>query len=128
MEVLEIPNTAKTPQISLNPNGTLLFKGRSIPENSIDFYRPVMDWLTEYAREAQPLTTVEMRLEYFNTSSSKCILDIFKRLSLIHELTGKEVQVKWYFFSDDEDMYESGNDYSTIVKIPFELVPYTSED
>ena len=56
MEVLEIPNTAKTPQISLNPNGTLLFKGRSIPENSIDFYRPVMDWLTEYAREAQPLT------------------------------------------------------------------------
>ena len=128
MEVLEIPNTAKTPQISLNPNGTLLFKGRSIPENSIDFYRPVMDWLTEYAREAQPLTTVEMRLEYFNTSSSKCILDIFKRLSLIHELLGKEVQVKWYFFSDDEDMYESGNDYSTIVKIPFELVPYTSED
>ena len=128
MEVLEIPNTAKTPQISLNPNGTLLFKGRSIPENSIDFYRPVMDWLTEYAREAQPLTTVEMRLEYFNTSSSKCILDIFKRFSLIHELPGKEVQVKWYFFSDDEDMYESGNDYSTIVKIPFELVPYTSED
>lgn len=128
MDVLEIPNTAKTPQISLNPDGRLFFSGRSIPENSIEFYRPVMDWLTEYARDAQPLTVVEMRFEYFNTSSSKCILDVFKRLGMIHDLPGKEVQVKWYFLNEDEDMYESGNDYSTIVKIPFELIAISSEE
>ncbi|MGP1362589.1 MAG: SiaC family regulatory phosphoprotein, partial [Bacteroides sp.] len=77
--------------------------------------------------EAQPNTLVEMRLEYFNTSSSKCILDIFKRLGLIHELPGKKVEIKWYYYADDEDMYESGNDYSSIVKVPFELVPYSGE-
>lgn len=128
MEALEIADASKTPHISLNPNGILVFKGRSIPENSIDFYRPIMEWLDAYAKEPQPLTTVEMRLEYFNTSSSKCILDIFKRLSLIHEIDGFEVIIKWYFFSDDEDMYESGTDYSKIVKIPFEFISYPADN
>ena len=122
MDVLEIPNTAKTPQISLNPNGHLLIAGRSIPENSIEFYRSTMEWLVEYARQPQPVTEVEMHFEYFNTSSSKCILDIFKHLAKIHEMPGKEVKVKWFFFQEDEDMFESGNDYSTIVKIPFEFI------
>ena len=60
-----------------------------------------------------------MQLEYFNTSSSKCILDVFKKLE---SLAGTEVSVKWYYEEDDEDMLEAGEDYEAIIDLPFEMI------
>ena len=39
MEDLNLEGTAKTPTIDFKSNGELLIKGRSIPENSIEFYK-----------------------------------------------------------------------------------------
>lgn len=121
MEILKIVGTAKTPTIELNPSGVLVLEGRSIPEDSIEFYKPVVDWLTEYAKSPSDVTELQVRLEYFNTSSSKCILDIFKRLDAVMQGGGKVV-VKWFYGEDDEDMREAGEDYQEIVKIPFQLI------
>ena len=122
MEKLFIDGSAKTPSIEFDgESGVLLLKGRSIPENSIEFYKPLNDWLDGYSSSPQGKTVVDMRLEYFNTSSSKCILDFFKRLEKVNgDIT--EVHVNWYFETDDEDMEEAGEDYQAIVGLPFSII------
>ena len=122
MEPLLIEGTPKTPYIRFNPeDGVIEIKGRSIPENSIEFYKPLVDWLDEYATSPLKLTTVNVQLEYFNTSSSKCILDVFKKLEAIHNAKN-EVVINWYYEEDDEDMLEAGEDYQSILKIPFKMI------
>ena len=86
MEPISIDGTPKTPTVKFDAGtGNIEIKGRSIPENSIEFYKPLVDWLEEYANGPMDKTTVNIQLEYFNTSSSKCILDVFKKLEAIHK-------------------------------------------
>ena len=66
-------------------------------------------------------TVVNIRLEYFNTSSSKCILDVFKRLESIHRAK-HDVEINWFYEEDDEDMLEAGEDYDSIIKVPFKMI------
>jgi len=101
--------------------GIVEIKGRSIPENSIEFYKPLVDWLEEYKENAQPMTKVIIQLEYFNTSSSKCILDVFKKLEAVHKAKNP-VEIHWYYEEDDEDMLEAGEDYESIIRVPFKMV------
>ena len=84
MEKIIREATGKTPYIKLdNKSGIIEIKGRSIPEHSLDFYRDINSWLEEYGKLPQSQTVVNIELEYFNTSSSKCLLDILKKLELI---------------------------------------------
>ena len=122
MDSISIEGTPKTPTINLNAGtGIVEIKGRSIPENSIEFYRPIVEWLDDYAKEPLELTTVNIQLEYFNTSSSKCILDVFKKLEAIKKAKN-EVIINWYYEEDDEDMLEAGEDYESIIRIPFKMI------
>jgi hypothetical protein len=122
MEPLIIDGTTKTPNVNFDAEkGILEVKGRSIPENSIEFYKPLVDWLEEYAQNPFSKTQVNVHLEYFNTSSSKCILDVFKKLEAIHK-NKYEVQINWYYEEDDEDMLEAGEDYESIIRVPFKMI------
>jgi hypothetical protein len=122
MENLHLEGTAKTPAIFFDAKtGRLELKGRSIPENSIQFYKPLYDWIEAYGKEPCAQTEVAMKLEYFNTSSSKCILDIFKKLESIPD-SKSTVLVNWYFELDDEDMEEAGQDYQAIISLPFNII------
>ena len=122
MDTISIEGTPKTPTINFDMNkGALEIKGRSIPENSIEFYKPLVDWLEKYAAKPQPQTLVNIQLEYFNTSSSKCILDVFKKLEAIHK-KGSETVINWHYEEDDEDMLEAGEDYQAIINVPFKMV------
>ena len=96
-------------------------KGRSIPENSIEFYKPIVESLEKYGSKPQGVTTVNIQLEYFNTSSSKCILDVFKKLESIHK-SGNQLVINWYYEQDDEDMLEAGEDYQAIINVPFKMI------
>ncbi|MBG16600.1 MAG: nuclear pore complex subunit [Crocinitomicaceae bacterium] len=119
MEDLSLEGTAKTPTVDFKSAGELLIKGRSIPENSIEFYKPLIDWIAAYSDNPKENTLVNIQLEYFNTSSSKCILDVFKKLESISDST---VSVKWYYEEDDEDMLEAGEDYEAIIDLSFEMI------
>jgi len=121
MKEIKIDGTAKTPSVHFIDDGQLHLKGRSIPENSIEFYKPLVDWLDEYGNGPQAKTEVHVQLEYFNTSSSKCILDLFKKLESISK-QGHDVIIKWYYEEDDEDMLEAGEDYQSIISVPFEMI------
>ncbi len=122
MEELKIEGSPKTPTIEFNPStGYLLVRGRSIPENSIEFYKPLIDILEAYDKNSQSNTKVDIQLEYFNTSSSKCILDVFKKLEGINA-GSSEVVINWYYEEDDEDMLEAGEDYQAIINVPFKMI------
>jgi hypothetical protein len=122
MEALTIEGSAKTPNVKFDAEqGLIEIKGRSIPENSIEFYKPLVDWLEEYGKGPFSLTKVNIQLEYFNTSSSKCILDVFKKLEAIYKAKN-EVIINWYYEEDDEDMLEAGEDYESIIRVPFKMI------
>jgi len=124
MEKLSIEGTSKTPTVITDPDeGLLEISGRSNPENSVEFYRPVMDWVDEYAQTPGPKTTVNIKLEHFNTSSSKMILDIFKRMEAVLDAK-KEIVVKWHYEEDDEELMEAGETYESMSELPFLLIPY----
>ncbi len=123
MEKYVVEGTLKSPAVNFDlSNGVLEIKGRSIPENSVEFYQPLFDALALYAANAKPTTTVKMFLPYFSTSSSKCILEIFRHLENIYK-NGSAVTINWMYESDDEDMLEAGEDYQVMIKIPFTMVP-----
>ena len=113
--------TPKTPRLYFNSqNGDFEISGRSIPENSIEFYKPLLEWLDEYEKNPQPQTKLHVNLEYFNTSSSKCLVEILRKLEKVNEKAG--VKVYWHYEEEDEDMMESGEDFKKILKLPIELV------
>jgi hypothetical protein len=113
-----------TPEIRLDPaNGIFEMKGRSLPEDVVKFYTPILEWLDEYAKSPIEHTVFDFKLTYFNTASSKIILDILLKLGEIHD-AGKKITIKWHYPSDDEDMEEAGIEYAEIVDIPIEMVEY----
>jgi len=122
MENLILDGSAKTPAVKFDfKNGSMELRGRSIPENSIEFYQPLNEWIDSYANVPKGKTVVDIKLEYFNTSSSKCILDLFKKLENLNG-TSTEVIINWYFEQDDEDMEEAGEDYQAIIGLPFNMI------
>ena len=122
MDPISIAGTPKTPTVKFDSSqGLIEIKGRSNPENSIEFYKPLVDWLKEYAKDPGDKTIVNIQLEYFNTSSSKCILDVFKKLEAIHK-SKHDITINWYYEEDDEDMLEAGEDYESIIRIPFKMI------
>lgn len=121
MDSIKIEGTPKTPTVNFDAEtGKMEIKGRSIPENAVEFYKPLVDWLGEYGNHAKPETQVNVQLEYFNTSSSKCILDVFKKLESINSKT--KITINWHYEEDDEDMLEAGEDYQAIINVPFKMI------
>ena len=128
MNSLLLEGTAKTPRINFSTkDGMLEISGKSIPENSIEFYQPVYNWLDEYGQLPNKTTILKIQLEYFNTSSSKCLLDIFRKLESLQKSLKSDVTIMWMYEEEDEDMLEAGDDYQTIVGVPFKLTKIEGE-
>lgn len=124
MDKLEIKETAQTPFVSFNgQSGEMEIKGRSIPEDADEFWLPVLSWFESFLLTPCETVTFKLDLEYFNISSSKRILFLLYKLNELDAL-GKDVKVEWYYKKSDIDMYEVGQDYAYMVKVPFEFIPY----
>jgi hypothetical protein len=118
MENFYLESSSKTPELKFEyDTGRFLIEGRSIPENSIEYYKPLFEWLDNYAQNPKPETVLDVKLEYFNTSSSKCLVEIFRKLERMQE-NGNKVLINWYYEEDDEDMQESGEDFQEIIDVP----------
>ncbi len=127
MEKLRVDGTRITPYIYFDPHsGFLDIRGKSSPENTLQFYQKLFDRLEEYVVFGMSDLTVNIFFEYFNTSSSKCLFDLFRKLSLINQ-TGRNVTINWYYEAWDEDMLESGEDYAELLDLEFNLIE-TDED
>lgn len=113
------------PEIELNSStGLLSFKGRSIPKDAGKEYSPVINWIDNYIENAVDKTVVELRLEYFNTGTSKLIFDILQRIVHISESGKNEVAINWYYKSDDIDLKEHGIRFSNLLDFKINLIGY----
>jgi len=108
MENLQLEATKYTPEISLDVNGTVTMIGKSYPENTFEFYKPVMEWITEYFADGNKKLTVNMEITYFNSSSSKLFFDFF---DLLEENNNDELVINWIYDEENESALESGEDF-----------------
>lgn len=128
MEDLFINATPQTPFIHFNgKSGVMKIKGRSIPDQPDEFWLPVLNWFESYLLQPLSSTVVKIDLEYFNISSSKRILFLLYKLNELAE-NGRDVHVEWFYRQTDEDMYEVGQDYAYMVKVPFVFKEYVDPD
>ena len=121
MADLKLIGTENTPTIEFDSlKGSLLIKGASIPENPLESFEPLYKVLDSYDGNPSGKTKVDFWLEYFNTSSSGCILDVLRKLQALH-LKGNEVEINWHYEEEDQDILEIGQDFSAMINIPFNL-------
>lgn len=127
MENLYVDSTSHTPEISFNlKNGFMQIRGRAIPDDPDEFWLPVLSWFESYMLQPAENTVFKIDLDYFNISSSKRILFLLYKLNELVE-NGQKANVQWCYRRHDEDMYEVGQDYAYMVKVPFDFVEYEEE-
>ncbi|MDX1904111.1 MAG: DUF1987 domain-containing protein [Thermonemataceae bacterium] len=119
-----IKSTYFTPNVTLNAEtGECSISGESYLEDTWEFYRPILDWLKQYSEEVKKPIDFKFNLTYYNTSSSKCFLDIVKLLKDYKDVGG-EVAISWYHPEDDEDIKEEAEDYKNFLNIDINIIPY----
>jgi len=111
MEDLFVQGTDSLPNISFKSNGELKITGRALPEDASTFFRPLLDWLRAFRADE---VNIEFNLDYFNTSVSKQILDMFKIIE--GNPANKVIKIKWMYEDGDDEMLESGEIYSEMLK------------
>ncbi len=123
MEILHIEATSDTPKVRLDTVlGTFEISQRCFPEDATEFFSPIIEWIKKYAGNPNDTTHFNFKLEYFNTASSK---QLFKIFLLLEELSKKkEVIIFWHYNNEDSDMFSSGDRYSKLVKLNFQMVEY----
>jgi hypothetical protein len=114
----------QTPKIDFKSTGELVIEGQSFPEDPLVFYEPVINWVKKLCENPPKEITFTLRLEYFNTSTSKLVLHMFKKLEDARYAKFTDVNIVWYYNKFDEDMFESGKDYESIIDLPFKLIEY----
>jgi hypothetical protein len=121
MEKLQLDKSVKTPLIIANPNGEIKIEGISVPENALEFYEVFKNWMDNYELNPAGKTVCEIKLDYFNTSTANILLNFLKRLNKLH-LSGKIVEINWYHLPNDFEIEESGNDFKSLVSVPFNII------
>jgi len=124
MKALLIQATADTPKVHLDKSNNFFeISGLSLPEDAIEFYKPIMNWLEDYSTDSNAETIFNLKLEYFNTASSKQIIQL---LLFLEKLNVKsKVKIRWHYKDIDEDMHDLGEEYAEIIKVKFELIEYS---
>lgn len=124
MEKLEFLEKEDAPYVVLDAaNNNFMISGKSLPEDTFSFYNPILSWLKEYANNPNPKTEFNFKLIYFNTATSKSIVDILIILENMKK-AGHDIMVRWHFPDDDEDIEDSGEEFANIIDVPFEHIPY----
>ena len=123
MDALIIESTEDTPEVVLNPKeNNFILSERSLPENAIDFYQKIFNWLNDYKNTPNNITKFTFKLDYFNTASAK---QITKILLFLEDLAkNNKVNVEWFYQKDDIDMKSSGARFAKLIKVNITLIEY----
>jgi hypothetical protein len=111
------------PHISLDEKTTtIVIKGRSTSSSAEKVFEGVIEQMKEFLIKNFKDLTLEIDLEFFNTPTSKKLLDLFRLIKNISKTNGHKMTVKWYFEKGDDDMLDSGEDYESILEVPFKFI------
>lgn len=132
MEPLNIEPTEFTPRVFFDPENSLFeISGFSRPENVIGFYRPILKWLEEYHEQVlsqnlnfeKSLLTLNLKMTYFNSASSKFLLDVLLEFMKFMS-KGNKIEVNWYYEEGDDEILESGEEIADMLGYTFNFIPY----
>ncbi|MBF0471484.1 MAG: DUF1987 domain-containing protein [Gammaproteobacteria bacterium] len=129
MSVLNIAATKSTPQIHFDDKQDLLeIQGESYPENTPNFYAPIFAWLEEYLQQVgERAVTMNLEINYFNSSSSKVLTDLFDRLDEACR-SGTPIVVNWRYHEENDMALEYGEDFQEEVEeITFNLIEFSDD-
>ncbi len=121
MDELRISPSKNTPEIILLPSGIVKIRGRSIHENVTEFFSPVEDWISGYILDPADLTCVDLNLEYFNSASAKVLIHLLQKITYV-SLKHKKFIFNWYYEDGDEDIFERGEYFSSVLDVPFNFI------
>ena len=121
MDDLIIKKENNTPKIEFRTDGELHIEGRSVPENPIRFFEPIFNWVDDFRLQSPKKVNIYIFLEYFNSGTSKLLLKFLKQMERMR-YSGTDVNLYWYYNENDQDILEAGQDYETIVKLPFRFI------
>ncbi len=122
MKIYTHQATQSTPYICFDPTaGRLDIIGRSIPENSVAFYKPLFEALDAYSENPAKGIRAVIQLEYYNSSSSVCILNLLKKLEALKDKVSGTT-IEWHYEEEDEDTLAAGNNFQSIISLPIQLV------
>jgi len=114
--------TSSTPSISYQEKSSTIFiEGESYPENSFDFYSPLLKWIKHSLKEKKGII-LDVNISYMNSSSTKCVLDI---LDLLDEAfaAGIKTSVRWRYDQENPRSLELAEEFKEELKLPFETIP-----
>ena len=117
---LDIKATNSSPAVSFEPDKNILrISGESYPENSFDFYAPIITWIKAVLQDL-PEFSLDINITYMNSSSTKCTLDI---LDIMEEayVRGVKVGIIWRYDRENPRSYEMAEDFREEVSFPFEI-------
>jgi len=100
--------------------------GESYPENSFEFYRPILSWLARFSAVHHGPLTFKTNLSYLNTGSTKCMMDILDLLEESH-LNGNTVAVNWYYDEENHRAFETAEEFKEEVSVPFNIIPVSEQ-
>ena len=112
METLEIESTERTPGIKFDYDHHYFeINGEAYPENSDEFFMPVMDALQAYiASGASDKISFLFKLIYFNSSSARVLMKLFELLDEAAE--SRSVEIEWHYHEEDDTMEEFGEEFA----------------
>ncbi len=121
LKPLVLEATDKTPFVRLDKDThNFEFRGNMYPEDIREFFRPILNWIDLYIKNPSQKTYVDLQFEYLNSSSEKMVFYLIEKFQDLFD-AGYEVIMRWYYETDDEEMYEEGLEISEKVDIPFEF-------
>lgn len=118
-----ISPTKNSPEVILDSKGIIKITGRLIPENALDYFKPIEEWINEYFRNPAEITFVEVRLEYINSTGTKYLFDIIHKITHVHlKKNNRKFVINWYYEEEDEDILERGTFFSSNLDVPFNFI------
>jgi len=115
--------TKTTPEVILDRKGIIKLKGRLIPENAEEFFRPIEEWINEYFYDPAEITCLEICLEYINSTGSKYLFYIIHKITNIRLRNDtKRFKINWHYRNEDEDILEKGRLFSSNLDVPFNFI------
>ena len=124
MDTLYIEATKSSPLVKHDvESNTLEITGECYPENAVKFFAPVFEWLdNEVKKTDAPILKVNLNISYFNSSTSKALMNFFDMLEEAHD-RGKKIIVNWIYVEENETAEECGEEFQEdLISLPFNLV------
>jgi len=117
-----IKETLYTPSVKvILDEHRVVISGQSRLEDPTEFYEKLSMVLDESINDFKTYASIDFKLHYLNSSSSKWLFHILKGIQA--KFLGKKiVTVNWFYDDDDESMLEAGEVFQSLLSLPFNLV------